>query len=221
MAPSRDVAPPAATTREEARAFAAAFRGRRTPLDAAFDRFLPAELREVSAYYWTPLRVARQAAAWLRDIQVRDVVDVGSGAGKFCVAASLLTRCRFVGLEKRASLAEAARELAETFDVGDRVTFVTGDLASSPVPEADAYYLFNPFGEYAFHSRRFADPDVSFTVERQAKDVDAARALLSAARPGTFVITLNGIGGPLPESYEQIDVARRLPGTLRLWKKRA
>jgi SAM-dependent methyltransferase len=219
MAPSRDVAPPAAA-RDEARAFAAAFRGRRVPLDAAFDRFLAAELREVSAHYWSPLRVVRQAAAWLRDIQVRDVVDVGSGAGKFCVAAALLTRCRFVGLEKRAALAEAARELAETFGVGDRVTFVTGDLASSRVPAADAYYLFNPFGEYAFHSRRFADPAATFTPEAQARDVEAATALLSRARPGTFVITLNGIGGPLPGSYEQLDVARRLPGTLRLWKKR-
>ena len=209
----------AAPTRDDARALAAALRGRRFPLDVAFDRFLPAELREVSAQYWTPLKAVRQAARWLREVDARTVVDVGSGAGKFCVAAALMTRCRFVGLEQRAALVEAARELADAFDVADRVTFATGALAATVVPAADAYYLFNPFGEYAFYSRRFADDAVRFTTERQASDVDAAIALLAAARPGTFVITLNGIGGPMPESYEQLEVARRLPGTLRLWKQ--
>lgn len=198
---------------------AAALRAGRTPADEVFDRFLPLELRDVSAEYWTPLRVVRQAAAWLRDIGARAVVDVGSGAGKFCVAAALLTRCRFIGLEKRASLVGAADELAAIFDVDDRVTFVTGDLAAGAKAAGDAYYFFNPFGEYAFYSRRFAEPGMSVTPETYTRDVAAATALLSGARHGTFVITFNGFGGSVPAGYEQIDVAARLPGTLRLWKK--
>jgi SAM-dependent methyltransferase len=203
----------------DARLLVSMLRAGRTVADEAFDGFLPQELREVSAHYWTSLRVVRQAAAWLRDIQVRSVVDIGSGAGKFCVAAALLTPCRFTGVEKRASLVDAARELAEAFDVGGRVTFVTGDLAAIPALAADAYYLFNPFGQYDFYSRRFAEPGAAFTAEGFAEDVAAVTALLSGARTGTFVITLNGFGGPVPSSYEQLDIARRLPGTLRLWKK--
>ena len=214
-----DTQSPPASTRDDARAFAAAFRGRRVPLDAAFDRFLPAELREVSAQYWTSLRAVRQAARWLREVDARLVVDVGSGAGKFCVAAALVTPCRFIGIELRNALVVAARELADTFEVSERVSFVTGGLAATAAPDADAYYLFNPFGEYAFYSRRFTDPAVAFTPEGRARDLDAATARLAGLRPGTFVITLNGIGGPMPASYEQIDMARHLPGTLRLWKK--
>ncbi len=208
------------TVRRAARLMAAALRAGRTD-DGAFDRFLPLELRDVSAQYWTPLRVVRQAAAWLREIQVRTVVDIGSGAGKFCVAASLLTRCRFVGLEKRASLVGAARELAGTFGVDDRVTFVTGDLGATSAPAGDAYYFFNPFGEYSFHSMRFAEPRTTVTPEAFARDVAAAAAFLSDAPPGTFALTLNGFGGRVPAGYVQLDVARRLPGTLRLWKKQA
>jgi SAM-dependent methyltransferase len=206
--------------RRAARQVAAALRAGRTA-DVAFDRFLPLELRDVSAQYWTPLRVVRQAAAWLREIEVRTVVDIGSGAGKFCVAAALLTRRRFVGLEKRASLVGAARELAGIFEVENRVTFVTGDLGATAAPAGEAYYFFNPFGEYAFYSTRFAEPGLAVTPEALARDVAAATAVLSGAPVGTFVLTLNGFGGSVPAGYVQLDVARRLPGTLRLWKRQA
>jgi SAM-dependent methyltransferase len=206
--------------RQAARSVAAALRAGRSSAEEAFDRFLPRELREVSARYWTPVPVVRRAAAWLREIEVRTVVDIGSGAGKFCVAAALLSRCRFTGLEQRASLVACARGLAGTFDVGDRVTFVHGDLDAAGALAADAYYLFNPFGEYSFDAARYADPDVVFTPDAYRKDVATAAALLSRAAPGTFVITFNGFGGKVPPSYEQLDVAARLPGTLRLWRQR-
>jgi SAM-dependent methyltransferase len=163
--------------------------------------------------------VVRRAAAWLRQAEARTVVDIGSGAGKFCVAAALLTRCRFIGLEQRASLVEAARGLAEIFDVDHRVTFVSGNLDVTTLPVADAYYLFNPFGEYSFDSAHFAEPDVAFTSETYMRDVTTMTALLSRARLGTLLITFNGFGGKVPPAYQEIDSARRLPGTLRLWRK--
>lgn len=202
-----------------ARLVAAAIRAGQVSADAAFDRALPDELREVSVHYWTPVRVVRLAATWLRETRARTVIDIGSGAGKFCVAAALLTRCRFTGLEHRTSLVAVARELAVTFGVADRVTFVRGGLEAAEDVVCDAYYLFNPFGDYAFRSAQFSDPDVTFTTESQRRDVAVTAALLSRARPGTFVITYNGFGGSVPRGYEQIDVATRLPGTLRLWKK--
>jgi hypothetical protein len=204
--------------RRAARLLAASLRSGRPVPNDAFDRFLPPELRDVADQYWTPLPVVRRAAAWLREIRVRTVADVGSGAGKFCVAAALLTRCRFIGLEQRSSLVGPARELAATFGVNSRVTFINGTLDATTALAANAYYVFNPFGEYSFSSARFAEPRVTFTPEAHRKGVAAASALLSRAPSGTFVITYNGLGGQFPESYEQIDVAKRLPGTLRLWK---
>jgi SAM-dependent methyltransferase len=202
-----------------ARLVAAALRSGRSSANDAFDRFLPGELRTVSDQYWTPVPVIRQAAVWLRETQVQTVVDIGSGSGKFCVAAALLTRCRFVGLEHRASLVDAARNLAGTFEVDDRVTFVHGELAATSELSGDAFYFFNPFGDYAFESDRFAEPGFTFTPETHRRDIIAVNALLARAPLGTFVITYNGFGGKVPRGYEQIDVATRLPGTLRLWKK--
>ena len=207
------------SARRRARLVAAALRAGRSSANDAFDRFLPQELREVSAQYWTPRPTVRRAAAWLREAQVRTVVDIGSGAGKFCVATALLTRCRFTGVEQRASLVSAARGLAGIFNVDDRVRFVHANCGASTTPAGDAYYLFNPFGPYYFGSARFDDPSVVFTQETYQADVAAVTALLSRAPLGTFVITCNGFGGQVPPSYEQIDVDLGLRGTLRLWKK--
>lgn len=226
MPPPPHTTPPPAhpevsrSARRTARLAASAIRSGRASAEAAFDGLLPLELREVADHYWTPLPVVRRAAQWLRETRVRHVVDIGSGAGKFCVAAALLTRCRVVGVEHRQSLVTAARELAATFDVHDRVTFVSGGLDAATGLAAEAYYLFNPFGDYAFDSPRFADPDVSFSAESRARDLIATAALLSRAPAGTFAITYNGFGGKVPLVYEQVDVATRLPGTLRLWKRR-
>lgn len=223
------VPPPLATpiagreraTRRSARLVAAALRAGRPSANDAFDRFLPTELRQVADQYWTPLPVVRRVATWLRETGVGSVLDIGSGAGKFCVAAALLTRCRFTGVEHRSTLVAAARDLAAVFEVDARVSFVYGTVNAVAALPADAVYIFNPFGEYTFDDPRFIEEEVIFTPETRQRDVAAVAGLLSGARAGTFVVTYNGFGGPLPAGYEELDSATRLPGTLRLWKKLA
>lgn len=221
-APPAD-SPPRSTDRTERRAarlVAAAVRSGRRSANDAFDRFLGTELREVSDRYWTPLPIIRRAADWLRETRAASVIDIGSGAGKFCVAAALLTRCRFVGVEQRAALVRAADSLAATFEVDDRVSFIHGNLGTAASLDGSVYYLFNPFGGYDFGASPFADSGVEFSPEIRRNDIHATAALLSGAPVGTYVITYNGFGGKMPASYEQLDVALNMPGTLRLWKQR-
>lgn len=189
--------------------------------ESAFDRFLPPDLRRVSEDYWTPLPVVRRVAAWLRAERVETLVDIGSGAGKLCVMTALLTRCRIVGLEVRPSLVAAAQALAARFEVDDRVRFVAGGFGRTPTPAADAYYLFNPFGEYEFDALLDADDGVTFSDAQFAFDVDAAVRFFARAPVGTRVITYNGFGADLPASYEQERVDLNFRGALRLWRKRA
>jgi predicted RNA methylase len=188
--------------------------------NAAFDHLLPAELRKVSGDYWTPLPVIRRVASWLRAERVDTVVDIGSGAGKFCVVTALMTPCRVIGLEQRPSLVASAQALAALCELEDRVTFVTGAFGDVPTPKGSAYYLFNPFGEYAFSAARDADDDVVFSEQAYTRDVDAMTRFLARAPFGTVVITYNGFGADLPPSYEQIRADLTFRAALRLWKKR-
>jgi SAM-dependent methyltransferase len=187
--------------------------------DRAFDRFLPYHLRLVSAQFWTPIKVALRVAEWLNSAGVTKVVDIGSGAGKFCVAAALATRCSFIGVEQRSRCVDAARALAKTFAVDDRVDFLHGALDRDMLPPADAYYLFNPFEENLFESDDHLDEDVELSPERFARDIAVVEEVLTRAPAGTYVIKYNGFGGRMPRSYQRVSVALDMPNTLRMWRK--
>lgn len=189
------------------------------PRDRAFDRFLPDELQAVSCQHWTPLIVAKRAAAWFYELNIRTVADIGSGAGKFCVAAALFGRCHFTGLEQRPQLVTAARALARLFKVDDRVLFIQGALGEVSHPIAEAYYLFNPFGENLFSQIDQLGDGVELSKERYVRDIAVTEDLLRRAPVGTYVLTYNGFGGRVPSSYDEIRVARDLPDVLRMWRK--
>ncbi|HTJ81023.1 MAG TPA: class I SAM-dependent methyltransferase [Polyangiaceae bacterium] len=198
---------------------AAALRAGVCPTDESFDAFLPSDLREVSSQFWTPLVVAMRVARWLDGLGVRSVVDIGSGPGKLCVAGALAGNATFTGLEHRARFVTAARSLAATFDIEERVSFVQGALGETELPRADAYYLYNPFGENLFGTEDHLDADVELGHDRYERDVAAAESLFDSAPEGTIVVTYNGFGGRIPAEYGEIRVNRHLPSVLRMWKK--
>lgn len=190
------------------------------PTDRSFDRFLPEPLRLVSPEYWTPVVAVKRAADWLEELGIRTLVDIGSGAGKFCVAGALFGACRFTGFERYTSLVTSAAALADLFDLNDRVSFVAGALGAVPTPLGEAYYFFNPFGDYRFGADYPREVDAEVAETRYADDVAAAEDLLRSVAPGTWIFTYNGFGGRMPASYEMVRVDSTLRGVLRLWRKR-
>jgi len=189
------------------------------PADSAFDHFLSERMRALSSQHWTPLVVAARAAHWFDECGVRTVVDIGSGAGKFCVAAALAGHCHFTGLEHRANLVSNARLLARTFQVANRVHFIHGSLGKANVPVADAYYVYNPFEENVWPRSGRIDEEVELSLERYGRDLETMRELLIEARAGTYVLTYNDLGTKLPASYKKVRTDRELPNVLCLWRK--
>jgi SAM-dependent methyltransferase len=163
--------------------------------------------------------VALTAARWLEEHEAQRVVDIGAGPGKFCLAVALASRCDVIGLEHRPRLVAVARALARVFALEDRASFVEGSVCDTPLPEASAYYLYNPFAENLYAPNASLGGDVELSCDRYALDVTSVQATFRRARPGTLVLTYNGFGGCMPASYEPIRVDRELPCVLRLWKK--
>jgi len=189
------------------------------PEDAAFDRLLPMRLRVVSRRFWTPLAACVRGARWLAELGVTSVVDIGAGAGKFCVVAALTSSGRFTGLEHRPRLVAVANRLARQLEVDDRVRFLLGALGTCALPPAQAYYLYNPFGENRFGPESHLDDAVELGEQRFARDVALVEQLLSDAAPGTYALTYTGFGGCVPDGYASIRVDRTLPNVLQLWQK--
>jgi hypothetical protein len=193
--------------------------GKRLPDDRDFDRFLPRELRRASPRHWTPLVVVARAAAWLEELGVHTVVDIGSGAGKFCVAGALLSSCHFIGIEQRERLVATAEVLARLYGIERRASFIHETFGHVSPPIADAYYLFNPFEENLCDWRSWLDGGVELSQGRFSRDLSAARRWLAWTAPGTYVLTYNGMGGSLPKSYREVRVDRELPCVLKLWRQ--
>jgi SAM-dependent methyltransferase len=187
--------------------------------DSIFDDHLPDQLRRVSHQFSTPINVVLRICEWLTETGTHNVLDIGSGAGKFCVAAALATDCEFVGLEQRPWLVTAARRLAKRFQVHRRVEFVEGVLREEGHDGFDGYYLFNPFGENILGREAWLDDSVELSERRWDRDVSLAEGLIERLPLGTRVITYNGFGGRIPDCYSEIRVDRTTPSLLRMWER--
>jgi predicted RNA methylase len=187
--------------------------------DRDFDAFLPADVRRMSRRFWTPLEVVQIVVDWLRPEPVERVVDVGSGAGKLCVAAALGSACHFTGIEHRERLHDASVALAERMEVTDQTAFVLGSVGSIDIAGFDAMYLFNPFGENTFAPEEQIDHDVELGEARFHQDVETVERALERMRPGAVLFTYHGFGGRIPDSFSLARSENAGTDIVRMWRK--
>ena len=184
--------------------------------DADFDDVYPVSARSVSSTYWTPVHVASRAAELLvLDASTR-VLDVGSGAGKFCIVGAATTGAHFVGVEQREHLVLAARTAAACVGVTN-AQFIHGTFNMVDVSSFGALYFYNPFEENMWDRRTCIDDTVELSRERFLADVKSAEQLLARARGGTRVVTYHGFGGCMPPGYDLALRERCHTGFLELW----
>jgi hypothetical protein len=103
--------------------------------------------------------------------------------------------------------------------VSDRVSFVCASLGDVALPEADAYYLYNPFGENLFGPLDCLDEDVELGRERFVRDITLVHQMLDGAPIGTHLVTYNGFGGFVPVAFEEVEADLEMPNVLRMWRK--
>jgi len=185
--------------------------------DSAFDAVYPEDVRRVSARFWTPVEVARTAARWLTSQGASSVLDVGSGAGKFCIVASHTMRQKITGLEQRSALLEAAGAAARAYRA--TTEFKLGTLETVDPGAYDAFYLFNPFGENLYPVDEQFDTGPELSRLRYSHDCSIFEHWLDHAPQGTCIVTYHGFGGRMPNTYHLLRSLLKGTDILRLWKK--
>jgi SAM-dependent methyltransferase len=194
-----------------------ALREQRTVTDEDLDALYPEWVRARSWRYWTPVDVARRAAELLVTGPATRVLDVGSGAGKFCLVGALSTEGHFTGVEQREHLVEVARATARRCGA-TRALYVHGDLREVDWRRFDAFYFFNPFAENYFGDDRL-DSSVELTPERYERDLRFVLAALDDLPVGTRAVTYHGLGRSLPPSYQRLGCELAGTDVLELWVK--
>ncbi len=183
--------------------------------DAAFDRAYPDWVRRLSERYWTPVAVARRAATLLvRGAETR-VLDVGAGAGKFCIVGAQVTGARFCGVEQDKQLVEVARRVCRDRGV-DAARFIHGDAKAIDWLEFDAFYLFNPFTECW---TRTSSRERRGLQQRRLEDIEFTVEMLRGLPRGARVVTFHGFGDPMPLEYRRQSVEFFGSDRLELWLK--
>src|SRR5690606_37337144 len=111
-----------------------------------FNTLYPSRIKKLSKRHWTPVEVAKLAADYLAERPGKKVLDIGSGAGKFCLIGAASTKGLFYGVEQRESLVKLSQKIARTHHVHN-VEFIHSNITQIYFSAYDAFYFYNSFYE--------------------------------------------------------------------------
>ena len=115
--------------------------------DAAWDALYAGALATAAPLHFTDLATVYAASDWLVAAGGTRFVDLGSGTGKFVLAAAARhPDVAWWGVELRPELHAIAEEARVRYGIGN-AHFSLADLRDFPLTGFAGAYVFNPFGE--------------------------------------------------------------------------
>jgi cyclopropane fatty-acyl-phospholipid synthase-like methyltransferase len=184
-------------------------------LDEIFDSIYPLRYKIISKFHFTPVSVAQVAARFLVQKPGTRVLDIGSGAGKFCMIGASCTQGHFTGVEQRKNLHRLASRLAKLY-APERVEFKLSNITEVDFGDFDAVYYYNSFYENIFKETAM-DQAVILDKTMYTLYTQYMREQLSKMPPGTRLVTYFSFMDEVPGSFEVRNTDFDLK--LKLWEK--
>jgi SAM-dependent methyltransferase len=176
----------------------------------------PASIQLLAARHWTPLHIARLAAQFLGADKGAKVLDIGSGAGKFCLAAGYYKpEAVFYGVEQRKQLVKHAQAALEMLGLAN-VHFLCQNLTQLDFTQYDHFYFYNSFYENLEDTEKIDD---SVLCSPRLYDY-YHRCLykkLNSMPAGTKLATYHTIDDGIPLDYHLVE--EHLGKILKCWVK--
>jgi hypothetical protein len=184
--------------------------------DIAFNKLFPPRIQAKAGKHWTPLEVAKSAAEFLIPENNIHVLDIGSGVGKFCLAAgNHKPNGLFYGVEQRKELVDHANECSNRLDLFN-VFFIHGNFTQLDFRQFDHFYFFNSFYENLKGTEK-----IDFTIAHSPSLYTYyCRYLykqLEEKKPGTRIATYHTLEEEMPPCY--YEVSSSFNGWLKFWVK--
>lgn len=186
--------------------------------DKKFDTcFFPADVCKLSSIHWTPLQVAIASAKYLSDDSPNSaILDIGSGAGKFCILGSLVTDANFTGVELRKNLFELSREIVQKHAI-ERLTFVHGDVTNLDFSNYSGFYFYNSFAENVFPNGKI-DASITLNEDNYYSFTDSVKNKLANCPSQTKLVTYCTSRRIVPNDFTL--VKSLVSGKLLFWIKK-
>lgn len=184
--------------------------------DLRFNQQFPRRIQLKAAKHWTPLDVAKTAAEFLAPQNNLHILDIGSGIGKFCMAAAFhKPNAVFYGVEQRKDLVDYA------FDVSGRlgiynVSFIHGNFTQLDFRQFDGFYFYNSFYENLKGTEK-----IDYTIEHSQSLFNYYNRYLykelDIMSSGTRLATFHSLEDEIPPNYYVVKT--EFNGLLKFWVK--
>ncbi|HET7118301.1 MAG TPA: class I SAM-dependent methyltransferase [Hanamia sp.] len=171
--------------------------------DKKFNSLYPKPIQEVAEKHWTPLEVAKKAANFLAISNDVKVLDIGSGAGKFCLtAAHYHPLTLFYGIEQRAYLVDLSRKIAEQLQL-ENIDFICDNITNIDFEKYDHFYFYNSFYENVQGTQKI-DSSITYSQELYNYYNRSLFKKLDKRPAGTRLVTYHSFGMEIPSGYEVV-----------------
>lgn len=172
--------------------------------DLIFNSLYPKPIQEVAEKHWTPINVAKKAAAFLAASEGTKVLDIGSGCGKFClVAANDHPLTNFYGVEQRQNLVDLSTELGKELQL-ENAFFICENICNIDFEKYDHFYFYNSFYENVPGTQKI-DSSIKYSEELYNYYNRYLYRQLKKKPKGTRLVTYHSFGSEIPNGYEVVN----------------
>jgi SAM-dependent methyltransferase len=184
--------------------------------DDAFNQLYPTPIQLLAQRHWTPLAVARKAAGFLGAENAARILDIGSGVGKFCLAAAYYKpHAFFTGIEQRKSLVHHANTAKEMVQLR-QVSFFHGNFTQIDFRKFDHFYFYNAFYENLAVKDKI-DDSIDYSGELYNYYNRYLYRQLEQKPPGTRLASFHSLEDEIPPGYHI--VGTEMDSMLKFWIK--
>jgi hypothetical protein len=183
--------------------------------DDEFNSIYPEKIRTLARKHWTPVSVAKLAAEFLVEKTGTRVLDIGSGAGKFCMIGATHTKGYFTGVEQRLPLVNLSTKLSAYYYIRN-VSFIHSNITSVAFSDYNAFYFYNSFHENIDLNCKI-DDTIKLSAERYHSYSTYIAGQFASLPPGSRLATYYSPPNIVPRAFKLQDSL--LGGALNFWEK--
>jgi hypothetical protein len=184
--------------------------------DAEFNTLYPPSIQALAKCHWTPLHIAQKAAKFLAGEGKVRILDIGSGVGKFCLAASFYTPDAFYyGVEQRKNLVDFGEAAKKCLQL-ENVLFIHGNFTQLDFHKYDHFYFYNAFYENLNGTDKI-DDSINYSGELYNYYNRYLFRQLQQKPKGTRICTLCSLEYEIPPDFHVVKT--EMNDLLKFWIK--
>lgn len=184
--------------------------------DDQLNEIYPLSIQSKAYRHWTPLNVARKASQFLAAENNVRILDIGSGVGKFCLAAAFYKpKAFYCGVEQRESLIYCSNVVKQRLHLKN-VSFIHANFTQIDFRNYDHFYFFNAFYENLAGTDKI-DNSIDYSKELYHYYNRYLYKQLEQKPAGTRLATYHSLEDEVPGGYHI--VGSEMDNLLKFWIK--